>query len=126
MWSLQYLYKKLGLAKHILTQTSELLEDLKHNMYFPIDITHIGHSATNTLRRISCSSHFTSQVSEEALTDKRIADEMAGRWGSSDDVLDVEHDLTQGRGENWLARGGGGGSWQPPEGGGGGLAMGHL
>ena len=86
MLSLQYLQQKMGLAKHILTQTTEFIDHFKQHMYSPVDITHTGSSDTNPLRRISCFSHLSSRQGEESLTDKRTSENMAGQWAGADDI----------------------------------------
>ena len=58
-------------------------------LFFFLFITHTSDSHTNTIRRISCFSHLSSQLDEARLTDRRQSDNMGGRWGNSDTIPHV-------------------------------------
>ena len=89
MLSIQFIQQKLGLAKHVLTQTAAFIDSIHQHAYFPLDITHTSDSHTNTICRISCFSHLSSHLDEARLTDRRQADSMGGRWGNSDTIPHV-------------------------------------
>ena len=61
MLSLQYVSQKHGLAKHVLSSTSDNVDHMYDLNYFNIDITHTNHTTQNTQHRIATLSHYNTQ-----------------------------------------------------------------
>ena len=67
MLSVRYISQKLGLAKHVLSCTSDSVDHIYDLNYFNIDITHTNHTANNTQHRIATISHCSSRQEERFL-----------------------------------------------------------
>ena len=68
MLSFRFLQEKLGLAKHILQQTAEVLSLTTHNVYSPLRYRHTGDHDTNTYRRYHCLIGAEGQVAKRHLS----------------------------------------------------------
>ena len=85
MLSLQWVKQEVGLARHILQQTSTFVNTIHQHNYYHMEITHTNDTTQNTRHRVNARSHCQSQDDEVQLTDRRLSDNMAGRWGRTTD-----------------------------------------
>ena len=82
---LQWVKQKAGLARHILQQTSALVASIHQHDYHHMEITHTNDTTLNTIHGVNALSHCQSQDDEVQLTDRRLSDNLPGRWGSTAD-----------------------------------------